>query len=500
MRFLSRFLDRVHAALTGPARERNVVLALAAYVVLWTAYGTIAKSSQGLHYDMTEVIAWSRDLSFGYLKHPPLAAFVAWLWFGVFPVAEWSFYLLAMLMPAIALWFAWRISADYLDAEKRVAGLALLMLVPFFNFHALKFNVNTVLMPLWAATTVWFLRSYVTRSTVYAVLAGLGAAACMMGKYWSVFLLAGLIVVALLDARRWQYFKSTAPWITAGIGLLALGPHLIWLKQHDFAPFGYAMTLHGAKPFVSTLKGVVGYFGGSLGYIAVPLIVTAVLVRRSATRAGDILWPSDRERRLAATAFWAPLVLPALGALASGTEITSLWSMPAWTLLAVVLLSPPKLQVTAIDTRRGIIAATALPLVMLIASPFIAIMVQRDGPRPAAAHAQLLAMEIERLWHQATPQPLRFVDGDAEIAYDVVAAASERPRALPNMDPPGADVLRRAGVAIVCFGDDGNCKAAAAARAAAVPRAQRIETEIVRNYLRIAGKPRRYSITLVPPS
>src|SRR6185369_14909274 len=53
MRFLSRFLDRVHAALTGPARERNVVLALAAYVVLWTAYGTIAKSSQGLHYDMT---------------------------------------------------------------------------------------------------------------------------------------------------------------------------------------------------------------------------------------------------------------------------------------------------------------------------------------------------------------------------------------------------------------------------------------------------------------
>ena len=94
---------------------------------------------------MTELIAWSRDLAWGY-KHPPLAAaLIVRLWFSVFPLAEWSYYLLAMLMPTLALWIVWRLSADYLDIEKRVAGLALLMLVPFFNFHALKFNVNTVL-------------------------------------------------------------------------------------------------------------------------------------------------------------------------------------------------------------------------------------------------------------------------------------------------------------------------------------------------------------------
>ena len=60
-----------------------MLVALARLPVLWTAYGTIAKSSQGLHADMTEVIAWSRDLAWGY-KHPPLAAAVAWLWFACF--------------------------------------------------------------------------------------------------------------------------------------------------------------------------------------------------------------------------------------------------------------------------------------------------------------------------------------------------------------------------------------------------------------------------------
>src|SRR5450830_1897416 len=165
-----RAAGHLRDALTDPARrERNVILALVAYALLWTLYGTIAKGSQGLHYDMTEVITWSRDLSFGYLKHPPLAAGIVWAWFSVFPVAEWSYYLLAMLMPTIALWFVWRLSADYLDVEKRVVALALLTFIPFFNFHALKFNVNTVLMPVWAMTTFWFLRSYRTRSRVYAV-------------------------------------------------------------------------------------------------------------------------------------------------------------------------------------------------------------------------------------------------------------------------------------------------------------------------------------------
>ena len=146
-------INALRGALIDPARrERAVLVSLAAYLVLWTIYGTIAKSSQGLHPDMTELIAWSRDLAWGY-KHPPLAALIVRLWFSLFPVAEWSYYLLAMLMPTSALWIVWRLSADYLEIENRVAGLALLMLVPFFNFHALKFNVNTVLITAWAAPT-----------------------------------------------------------------------------------------------------------------------------------------------------------------------------------------------------------------------------------------------------------------------------------------------------------------------------------------------------------
>ena len=266
-------IDRLRAALIDPARrERSVLLALAAYWVLWTIYGTIAKSGQGLHPDMTELLDWSRHLAWGY-KHPPLAAAIVRLWFSVFPVAAWSYYLLAMLMPTLTLWIVWRLSADYLDIEKRVFGLALLTLVPFFNFHALKFNVNTVLMPAWAATTLWFLRGYTTRDALYAALAGAGAAAAMLGKYWSIFLIAGLVAAALIDKRRGDYFRSAAPWITVAVGAIVIAPHVFWLVQHNFEPFAYAMYVHGEKSFADVAISALGYLAGSAGYVAIPVII-----------------------------------------------------------------------------------------------------------------------------------------------------------------------------------------------------------------------------------
>ena len=486
--------------LADPARANGALLmTLAVYVVVWTVYGTIAKGTQGFHFDMVEVIAWSRDLSHGYLKHPPLAAAVVWAWFSVFPVAEWSYYLLAMTMPALALWIMWHLSAAYLDADKRIAGLAMMMLVPFFNFHALKFNVNTVLIPLWAATTFWFLRSFTTRGKVDAALAGLAAAGAMLGKYWSVLLLAGLIVAALSDRRRAAYFRSPAPWITIVAGLIVIAPHIGWLIEHNFAPFTYAMTVHGDKAFANTLTAALGYLGGSLGYVALPLLIVLIATRGDRATLADMAWPADADRRLAAAAFWAPFLLPAIAALATGTEITSLWSMSAWTLLPVLLLSSPRIVLRPVDTQRVLLMAAALPLIMLIASPAIAIKNRRDGAPSAAAQSHLLAIEVERLWHETTPLPLRFVGGDGDILLGVVAYATERPRALlDGLAEPDAAQLRQAGMVLLCFTGDQACLDGAKRTAGAAP-SRTIQTSISQKDWGKVLPARSYTMMVVPP-
>ena len=195
--------ERLFDALVDPARcERAMVLLLGGYIAMWSLYAVIAKSTQDLHPDMGEMVAWSREITLGAPKHPPLGPWLVRLWFDVFPREIWAYYLFAMILPTVALWIAWRLSARYLSADKRVVGIALLTFIPFYNFLALKFNANTVLTPFWAATTWWFLRSFETRNAGWAVLAGIGAAAAMLGKYWSFVLLAGLGLAALADPRR----------------------------------------------------------------------------------------------------------------------------------------------------------------------------------------------------------------------------------------------------------------------------------------------------------
>jgi hypothetical protein len=73
-RFMGRLVEPLLDALSDPSRrERTVVAVLMAYVGLWTLYGTLAKGSQDIHSDMSEQFALSRELAWGYPKHPPSA-------------------------------------------------------------------------------------------------------------------------------------------------------------------------------------------------------------------------------------------------------------------------------------------------------------------------------------------------------------------------------------------------------------------------------------------
>src|SRR3954462_7171292 len=336
MKLLQPF-ERMMDALTDPARrERAVVWLLTAYCAAWSVYGALAKGSQDVHFDMGEMVAWSRDAGIGTVKHPPLGAWLVGAWFMFFPQQDWAYYLFAMVLATFALWVAWRVSEGYLDGEKRVAGLLLLTFIPFFNFHALKYNANTVLIPLWAAATWCFLRSYETRSMIWAALAGLAAAAAMMGKYWSIFLLAGLVVAALADRRRLDYFRSAAPWVTIAVGGIAFAPHIAWLVANDFSPFSYAVDSHLGTWSSAAWSGP-SFLAGVAGYAAAPLVIWAVIARPKPAALTDTVWPADDARRLVLLSFIVPLILPWFAALAFKVDIVSLWAMCAVTLLGVVL-------------------------------------------------------------------------------------------------------------------------------------------------------------------
>ena len=303
---------------------------------------------------MGEMVAWSRDAGIGTPKHPPLAAWLVRRVVHGLSAADWAYYVFAMVLATFALWVAWRVSERYLDGEKRVAGLLLLTFIPFFNFHALKYNANTVLIPLWALTT-WLFPAFLrdAQRGLGGARRAAAAAAAMMGKYWSIFLLAGLGIAALADPRRAQYFRSAAPWVTIAVGAILFAPHVAWIVAHDFAPFTYAVVAHQSTLASSASVGL-GFLAGSRAIWRRRSSSRAIITRPSLAALADTLWPHEPGRRFALIAFIAPLLLPALAAMLAKVEIVSLWAMSAMTLLPVVLLSSPLVTVTR--ARRHVAA------------------------------------------------------------------------------------------------------------------------------------------------
>jgi hypothetical protein len=189
-------------------------------------------------------------------------------------------------------------------------------------------------------------------------------------------------------------------------------------------------------------------------------------------------------------------------------------------LLPIVLLSSPQLKILPLHLHCIVAVAVGEPVVMVIVAPAIALTIHSLGVTPPFAHSRLLAAETERIWHQLTPQPLRFVGCD--VGHEVIAYAADQPHALPARSfrgsigdqvyadaywPPTSalqfrisnEELRQSGMALVCSDNAPNWLQAAAARAAQEPASRHIEVEITRKFLGIPGRGHRYEIFIIPP-
>ena len=117
-----------------------------------------------------------------------------------FSRADWAAYLLAATTVAVSLMITWRLLRDYLDKERALTGIAALMLVPLFAFLASSLNANTVMMPFWVAAQLFYLRARRDLGIADAILAGAFVGLTFLGKYWAIYLIAGMAITSFVGS------------------------------------------------------------------------------------------------------------------------------------------------------------------------------------------------------------------------------------------------------------------------------------------------------------
>jgi hypothetical protein len=143
-------------------------------------------------------------------------------------------------------------------------------------------------------------------------------------------------------------------------------------------------------------------------------------------------------------------------------DLDPLWSISAMTLLPVVLLLSPLVQVHRTVTVYILAFAVVFPLVMVVASPVIALIIHQKGVTNYASHYQLIAQAVERAWRGETDKPLRIVGGNRPVVDGSNFYFADPPATFVVTEPmrtPWVDQARiaREGIAIVCPQAEPSC-------------------------------------------
>src|SRR5438477_12776658 len=203
----------------------------AVHAVLWTLILVNLKTGQDVNMDVAEAYAWGQKFLLGYVKHPPLSGWVAGLWFRIFPVTDWATYALAMATLGCGLVICWLLALRVVDHRRAFLVVVMLGLYPIFNFKGFKYNPDLLqLVPL-PLVVLAYLNAFEKRDVKSGVWLGLAGALALITKYWVVTMIGAIALAALIHPERLRFLKSPAPWVAISVLVVAMIPHLIWLKE-----------------------------------------------------------------------------------------------------------------------------------------------------------------------------------------------------------------------------------------------------------------------------
>jgi 4-amino-4-deoxy-L-arabinose transferase-like glycosyltransferase len=516
-------VKRLAAWVAASATDRDgasaFVLAFAMiHALLWTVILINLKAAQDVHMDVAEAFAWGQKFQFGYGKHPPLAGWVAGLWFRMFPVTDWSTYLLAMTTLALGLVISWLIALRVVDYRRAFFVVVMLAIYPIFNFKGFKFNPDLLQLVTLPLLVLAYLDAFEKRSARSGFWLGLAGALALMTKYWVLTMVGAVGLAALIHPDRLKFLRSPAPWVAIVVASVAMIPHLMWLKEVDFVPLTYAGDVYGHFTRAQTAMLVLGYVEHNLGLLALPVLIAALAVvgisLRRPSAALARIWSPEANASVKATQalnVWIIQIVvavgPPLGGLIFSVYMKTDWGISLFFLTPLALVAIPQLRLPEIALFRIAAVWLVLTLATLAASPYIAAREITDNPNSAFSYGarSQLARELTQIWHNRFVSRWSVVAGTTEVGEPMTFYSPDHPAPLTpgevwSSDLTSLEEAKRLGFIGVCDTTDNRLAECEAWMAKNGKDAEQVAITTQRFFKGHPGPATTWKIYIVPPA
>ncbi len=200
---------------------------------------------------------YAQHLDIGYLDHPPMVAWIIWLFNGIFGVTELGVRFGAFLSWFIASYFTFKLTRNLFSRSTALRVLLLLATMPFFIGSGFLMTPDAPLVACWAATLFYLERCLIggKRWAWYGV--GLWMGLGLLSKYTIALLAPGMLLFLLLDRDR-SNLKRPEPYLAAALSFLLFLPVILWNVQNSCASFMFQGPRRFGGSFDFTLPALMG--------------------------------------------------------------------------------------------------------------------------------------------------------------------------------------------------------------------------------------------------
>jgi 4-amino-4-deoxy-L-arabinose transferase-like glycosyltransferase len=484
-----------------------------AHTVLWTFILINLKAAQDVHMDVAEAFAWGQKFQLGYGKHPPLSGWIAGLWFQFFPVRDWATYALAMTVLGAGLVISWLIARRVVDHRRAFFVVVMLALYPIFNFKGFKYNPDLLQLVTLPLVVLAYLNAFEKRTWLSGVWLGLAGALALMTKYWVLTMIGAIGLAALIHPERLLFLRSPAPWVAIATLVVAMIPHLIWLREVDFVPLTYAGDVYSLSSRAQSAQLVLGYIGHNLALLAAPIALAALALffpprwLRHAWSGGENAGVNVSQ----ALNVWIIQVIvavgPPLGGLAFVVYMKTDWGISLFFLVPLALIAIPALRMQQMALFRITVIWLVITLATLVASPYIAAFEMTQNPNSASAYGarSQLARELTETWHNKFGSRWAVVAGTTEVGEPMTFYSADHPAPFTpgELWSSGLTSLaeaRRLGFIGICDTTDGRLPICEAWMKENAPEAEQIVMTTQRFFGGHPGPAVNWKIYIQPPA
>jgi hypothetical protein len=296
--------------------------------------------------------------------------------------------------------------------------------------------------------------------------------------------------------------------------VLAVTPHLWWLRQVDFVPLTYAGDVYGLQSRAQNLQLVLGYIGHNLALLALPAGIAAVVLAWSKRWRQPFAFVAHGANASVnvsqALNIWiiqaVVAIGPPLGAVIFTVYMKTDWGISLFFLTPLALVAIPALRVRKIALFHIVAVWLVITLAALGASPLIAAYEMQRNPNASNTYASrsTLARELTEAWRARFNTRWAVVAGTTEIGEPMTFYSADHPAPFTpgevwSSGLTSLEEARRLGFIGICDTTDYRLPTCEAWMTANAPDAERLAITTQRFFHGAAGPSTLWKVYIVPP-